>query len=55
MNNMSFVKGMGAGLILGACIGMSMMPNKKNGKKMLSKAVKTMSTVAEDLSDILGL
>lgn len=55
MCNMSFVKGMGAGLILGACVGMSMMPNKKCGKRMLSKAAKTISTLADDLGDLFGL
>lgn len=55
MSKMNFLKGMGAGLLVGACIGMTVAPDKKSGKKMLSKAVKAVSTMAEDIGDILGL
>ena len=55
MNKMNFLKGMGAGLIVGACIGMAVMPDKKRGKKALCKAAKTVETIVEDVSDLLGL
>ena len=55
MNSMTFLKGMGAGLIVGACIGMAVMPEKKSARKTLCKAVKAMENVVSDVSDMMGL
>ena len=55
MNSMNFMKGMGAGLIVGACIGMAVMPDKKRGKKALGKAVKAVETIVGDVSDLIGM
>ncbi len=55
MGSMSFIKGMGAGLIVGACVGMVVMPDKKRGKKALCKAVRTVETILGDVSDAMGL
>ncbi len=55
MGNMNFVKGMGAGLIVGACVGMTLMPDKKRGKRAISKAVKAVETILGDVSDVIGL
>lgn len=55
MGNMSFIKGMGAGLIVGACVGMAVMPDKKKGKRTLCKAVKAVETIINDVSDVIGL
>ena len=55
MGDMRFLKGMGAGLIVGACMGMAVMPEKKTGKKMMSKAVRAAENIVTDLSDIMGL
>ena len=52
---MNFIKGMGTGLLVGACIGMAVMPDKKRGKKALSKAVKAVETIVGDVSDIIGM
>ena len=50
---MSFVKGMGAGMVLGACIGMAFAPDKKYRKRQFGKAIKTVGQVIEDVSDAL--
>ena len=55
VNSMNFIKGMGTGLIVGACIGMAVMPDKKRGKKALGKAVKAVETIVGDVSDIIGM
>ena len=55
MSSMSFIKGMGAGLIVGACVSMAIMPDKKSSKKALSKAARAVETIVGDVSDILGL
>lgn len=55
MNSMSFVKGMGAGLIVGACVGMSLCADKKTCKRKLGKTVKNIGEVIESVTDSLGL
>jgi len=52
---MSFIKGMGTGLIVGACVGMVVMPDRKRGKKAVCKAVKAVETILSDVSDAMGL
>lgn len=55
MSSMTFIKGMGTGLLVGACLGMALMPDKKSSKKALSKAARAVETIVGDVSDILGL
>ena len=55
MGNMSFFKGMGTGLIVGACVGMTLMPDKKRGKKAVSKAVRAVETILSDVTEVMGL
>lgn len=55
MGNMNFLKGMGAGLIVGACVGMTIMPDKKRGKKAICKAVRAVETILSDVTDVMGL
>ena len=54
MKTMSFIKGMGAGLIVGACAGMMMAPEKSAGKKKVGKMMKTIGGMIEDFTDSLG-
>ena len=54
MSNMNFLKGMGAGLVLGACVGMAVAPDKKTGKRRFGKMVKTIGQVIEDISCAIG-
>ena len=51
MKSMGFMKGMGAGLLVGACIGMTLAPDRKCRKRQFGKAVKAMGRVIEDISD----
>ena len=54
MNNMNFVKGMGAGLMIGAAMGLLLSPDKK-GKRRLSRMFRAAGDVIEDLSGAIGL
>ena len=51
----SFLKGMGAGLAVGMCVGVSLAADKRRSKKMLNRAVKSMSDMAERMADALGI
>ena len=49
MDTAQFWKGMGAGLLLGACAGMAAAP-KKNRKRSVGKAVRAMGQLIEAVS-----
>ena len=53
MNNMSFVKGMGIGLMVGSMVGMMAMPKKK--KFNMGKALKSRGDVVDSVAGTLGL
>ena len=53
MNNMSFVKGMGIGLMVGSMVGMMASPRKK--KFNMGKALKSMGDVVDNVAGTLGL
>ena len=55
MKNMSFLKGMGAGLVAGACLGMALAPDKRGCKKTLCRAAKAVETIIGDISDMMGI
>ena len=46
---MKFLKGMSAGLLVGACIGMVVAPDAKRGKHQVGGAVKAVGQAIEDL------
>ena len=50
MNSMGFLKGMGAGLLVGACVGMVVAPDKRARKRQIGRAVKAMGQIMEDFS-----
>ena len=54
MGSMNFIKGMGAGLLVGACVGMALAPDKRSAKKTMSKAAKAFETIISDITDIMG-
>ena len=56
MNNMHFVKGISLGLMMGAGVGMMMnaTQQKKSGKSTVSKALKAMGDLLEDVETALG-
>ncbi len=53
MNNMSFVKGMGLGIMVGSVVGMVAGPRKK--KFNIGKALKSMGDVVDEVAGTLGL
>ena len=55
MKAMDFLKGMGAGMMVGAALGMLISPEKRGGKKRLSRLFRAAGDVIEDLSGAIGL
>ena len=55
MKTMDFLKGMGAGMMVGAALGMALAPDKRGGRKRLSKMIRAAGDVIEDLSGAIGL
>jgi gas vesicle protein len=53
MNNMSFVKGIGLGLIVGSVVGMVVMPKRK--RTSVGKALRSMGDVVENVAGTIGL
>ena len=53
MNNMSFVKGMGIGLMVGSMVGMMASPKKKTFN--IGRALKSMGDVVDSVADTIGL
>ena len=54
MRKMKFLKGMGAGLVVGACIGMAVAADRKGCRRFVNKAMKTVGCVIDDVSDRMG-
>ena len=52
MNKMSFVKGIGVGMAMGAAVGMIASPKKKSS---IGKTLKSMSSVVDGVVTTLGL
>ena len=55
MKNMNFVKGMGAGIVVGAALGMMLSPDMKSSRRKLTKMFRAAGNVIEDLSGAIGL
>lgn len=55
MSTMDFIRGIGVGVIAGGTIGMAMASNKKRHRKSKNNAMKTIGTVMENVSDVLGM
>ena len=55
MNGMNFVKGMGAGMVVGTALGMMLSPDRKNTRRRLGKMFRAAGNVIEDLSGAIGL
>lgn len=53
MNKMTFVKGMGLGIVVGSAVGMVLVPKKK--KSAVGKALRAMGDVVEGITDTIGL
>ena len=55
MKAMDFLKGMGAGMMVGAALGMIIAPDKRGGKKRLGKMIRAAGEVIENFSGAIGL
>lgn len=53
MNKMTFVKGIGLGIVVGSAMGMALAPKKK--KSAIGKALRSMGDVVEGITDTIGL
>ena len=55
MENKRFWMGMGIGMVTGSALGMMAAPRRRNdGKKTISRALKGMGDVIDDVSAALG-
>ena len=54
MNKKNFLIGMGIGLAVGGCTTAMLRPKKPTVKSALGKTLKTMSEVADSISDAMG-
>ena len=54
MESKNFMTGLGIGMVAGSAIGMMMSPKRSNGKKTISRALKGMGDVIDDVSSVLG-
>jgi len=55
MDSKRFWMGMGIGMVTGSALGMMAAPRKRNdGKKMISRALKGMGDVIDDVTAALG-
>lgn len=50
-----FIKGMGAGMILGVCVGAGLTMDKRRSKKMIHRAVRNMEDMVERMTDAVGM
>ena len=50
----NFLIGMGMGLVAGGCAMAAMRPKKRTVKSALGKTLKTMSEMADSISDSMG-
>ena len=57
MNTMNFAKGMGVGLVVGSAIGMVVSSQGSTSKKknVVSKALKTMGDIVENIGDAISM
>ena len=53
MNNMTFFKGMGLGIMVGSMVGMVAAPRKR--KFNIGRALKSMGDVVDSVADTIGL
>lgn len=53
MNNMSFFKGIGLGMVVGSAVGMAVSPRKHKGG--IGRAIKSIGTAIESVTETIGL
>ncbi len=51
----SFIKGVGAGMVMGVCVGMGLSMDKRRSKKMIHRAVRSMEDMVDRMSEAVGM
>ena len=54
MDSKRFLMGMGLGMVAGGALGMVVAPRKTPGKRTVSRALRGMGAVIDDVSALLG-
>ena len=54
MDSKQFLMGMGMGLAVGGAVGRMLPRKEKTGKHMVSRALRSMGDVIDDVSNVLG-
>jgi gas vesicle protein len=54
MRKMKFLKGMGTGLLVGLCVGMTVAADRKRARRLFNSTAKTVSGIIDDISDAMG-
>ncbi len=54
MNSKRFLTGMGLGMVAGGALGMMISPRRSTGKHMVSRALRGMGDVIDDVTAVLG-
>ena len=55
MDNSTFLKGLGLGVVMGSAISMAVRSGKSDSKNAWGKTIKSMGEVVENVSGVLGL
>lgn len=55
VNNMSFLKGMGMGIVAGSVISMVVMPKKSGGRKTVGRYLRNVGDIIENVTDAMGM
>jgi gas vesicle protein len=55
VNNMSFLKGMGMGIVAGSVISMVVMPRKSGSKKTIGRYLRNVGDIIENVTDAMGI
>ena len=55
MDNSTFLKGLGVGVVMGSAISMAVRSGKSDSKNAWGKTIKSMGEVVENVSGVFGL
>ncbi|MGI6028410.1 MAG: hypothetical protein ACOX81_03240 [Candidatus Heteroscillospira sp.] len=55
MDNATFLKGLGVGVLMGSAISVAMKTGKSDNKNAWGKTIKSMGEVVENVSSVLGI
>lgn len=53
MNNVSFLKGVGIGIMVGGAIGATAIGQKKSSRGTIGRALKNLGNLVEDVTDVI--